>query len=303
MPDKHQGPYQLLKISGEDAASFLQGQLSNDIYLLDDSWQYSGVCNPKGRLLAILRLWQHQQVFFALVASDLADHIVQRLSIYVLRSKVVVETVEQASVYCFESADKLQQFDPLLNFPAARSGYFVSNRSADDGSTIFALGSIHGLLYICHRSVPAPQDQDQSVSRWQDSCIAAGVAEITRPTAEAFVPQMVNLDLIGGISFKKGCYTGQEIVARMHYLGNLKQRMLLCTVEGEARQPLAAGQKVYSDAKLNTHSGTLVSISRDGNYVLAVLRLAHLQQSLILENGQSLKVAAQQPYDIGTAAE
>ena len=278
----------LIKISGEDAASFLQGQLTNDVTLLENQWQFSGYCNPKGRLLALLRLCKQADDFYALIPSELIVPISQRLRMYVMRSKVVIEEVEFACVLGFQEISALREIDPLLA---------EQTDQAVPGSTLsqargFALIAERASIYIGLDPLNIETSDDYD---WQLENISAGIPEITAATSELFVPQMVNLDLLNGINFKKGCYTGQEIVARMHYLGKLKQRMFLCEVSGDFKTAAQPADKLFADSDSSKNTGTLVCISNSGNRALGVLRLSDADGSHYLANGQVLKPLAKQP--------
>jgi folate-binding protein YgfZ len=228
----------VLRFTGPDSLSFLQGQLSNDLNALSSSWHYSGYCNPKGRLLALFQVWRNEQIIYASIDSSLVDATIKRLRMFVMRSKVVIDELTQAR--CLGLTD------------------------IDNNSERFSVDineSIH-TLYLGTRALRIdlePSDQMPSADtidsqQWDLANIAEGEPTIDADNVEMFIPQMVNLDLLGGINFKKGCYTGQEIVARMHYLGKLKQRMFVCQLEGNA----SSGEKVISGDK---NAGNIVAAS------------------------------------------
>ena len=278
----------VLKFTGGDAAHFLQGQLSNDINNLNDHWYFSGYCNPKGRLLALLTLWKDNEDIYALVPSSIVAAIVKRLRMYVMRSNVVIDIIDNVAI----------------------SNNFESNLPR---FTYSAIDSKHRLSFGGRDLVVdlEPSQANNCVSnQWTCQNIADGLPEITNKTMELFVPQMVNLDLLGGINFKKGCYTGQEIVARMHYLGKLKQRMFVCTISIDQNEngdtsyadndACQAGDKVSSGDKAIGH---IVSVA--GDQVLAVLRVEALSNNatdLAIESlmGKKIRLSINntQPYSI-----
>jgi len=262
----------VLKFSGADTISFLQGQLTNDVNALGAEWQFSGYCNPKGRLLALFHLWRYNDDVYATVDSSLIEATAKRLRMYVMRSKVVIEELHQAS--CLYLIDPKNQTDRF-------------SMEVDGDKHTLEFGG-RSLLIDLSGSTGGASD-DVSASNWKLACISAGEPTINSLTVELFVPQMVNLDLLDGINFKKGCYSGQEIVARMHYLGKLKQRMYMCEIDGDA-QP---GEKISMRDK---NAGNIVAVS--GAAALAVIRREHLSEQLSTESGAQLSTLSQQPYSI-----
>ncbi|MBL4671636.1 MAG: folate-binding protein YgfZ [Arenicella sp.] len=270
----------VLKFSGADTLSFLQGQLSNDINALSSSWQYSGYCNPKGRLLALFQVWKNDQVVYATIDRTLVDATVKRLRMYIMRSKVVIDQLETARC------------------TGVIGDSSTSGSTLDKNTERFSVDikqSIH-TLYFGDRALLIELDPSDSASpeqadsqAWGLASIATGEPTIDVNNVEMFVPQMVNLDLLGGINFKKGCYTGQEIVARMHYLGKLKQRMFVCHLDGTA----ASGDKILAGEK---NAGNVVSVANGS--VLAVIRRELLDNKLPTESGAKLAPWATQPYSI-----
>jgi len=271
---------QAIRIHGEDAASFLQGQLTTDVTQVQNTWQLAGYCSPKGRLLAAMYLSQNQNGFLAVLHNSIAASVSQRLRMYVLRSKVVIEPVAASFHY-------------LSSF----SGKFAEI-GENNGCPVLSFGDFG--LRVAIQENPAGDNADAPLSQadldWELALIQAGIPSITSLTQELFVPQMVNLDALGGINFKKGCYTGQEIVARMHYLGKLKQRMFVCSVSGESGDEVAS-KIITQDGK---NAGTLASQIISGS-CLAVLRIEHCQSRLQLESGAPIQVNAEQPYSLKTS--
>ena len=269
------GQFSILRVSGEDAQSFLQNLLSNDIREVSAAHaQYSSFNSAKGRMLASFLIWRDGEDFLLQLPGTLSDAMRNKLSMYVMRAKVKITgddvialgiSGEQAHALLPETCNEL----PPMGAVHA------------DGLTAIRLGESRFLL--C--TAPA-----QAQTRWQtlsirampvgSSCwdwlnIRAGIPVILPQTQEQFVPQMVNFDLTGGINFKKGCYPGQEIVARMHYLGKLKRRMYLAHVESDtAPQP---GDELYSEDMQGQASGMIANAASapGGGYdVLAVVQIA-----------------------------
>lgn len=279
----------LIQISGEDASSFLQGQLTNDVDALDQNWQLTGYCNPKGRLLALMKLWRDSNGdFYALLENELCEPIIKRLRMYVMRSKVVIQKLDDRLILGFATIEDLNSAKPLLEqaLDPQKHNQLICSR-----------GEI--ALIINKRAIVINQDS-QSISdfneQWEQLNINEGLPSIWLSTSEMFVPQMINLDLMDAINFKKGCYTGQEIVARMHYLGKLKQRLFVCELETEPKN-IKAGDKIFiKDSDSNATVGNIVSALNDHTTCLAVLKLESSDQKLVLENQILLSKRKEQPY-------
>ncbi len=285
----------LLKFSGADTISFLQGQLTNDLNMLDGRWQFSGYCSPKGRLLALFQLWRENDDIYALIDSSLLESTVKRLRMYIMRSKVTIEVIEQASIR------------PIFNqeHPQFSITIEAQSRNLHHGTRTLKVS------FMTESTMPNATNEhsnnsalNQKDDAWALSCIEAGEPTINSNNVELFVPQMVNLDLLDGINFKKGCYTGQEIVARMHYLGKLKQRMFICDViHRDTPTPIAgeatpiAGEKVVSFVDgAERNAGNIVSTA--AGKALAVLRTEMVNSTLKSESGCELRVSQRQAYEI-----
>lgn len=302
----------LIKISGEDAETFLQGQLTSDVAKLSNSWQYAGYCNPKGRLLSLLQIWRQDESYYALISHDLFEATTKRLRMYVMRSKVSIEELNNYELIGVLRRDSLAQALASLDLTVGNGASEKIDLSEyQHGDLIqteqFSALVINDRVLIVHKvnSESATERNFEASSLWLAADIAEGLPQVGAATVEQFIPQMLNLDLLGGISFKKGCYTGQEIVARMHYLGKLKQRMFSCdisesvgteTINTRVTMP-EVGDKVYSDSALEKAIGTLVSVDPTNYQALAVLRLDSLDISLHLNTNYQLKLRPQQAYE------
>jgi len=266
----------VLAFSGPDAVSFLHGQLTSDVAgLAADHSQYSGYCTPKGRLLASFLLWRNGDEILLELPTELTAGIRKRISMYVLRSKVVITDATQrytrlglAGPGAAAAVEKITGVVPdAVHSVAQREGRVLLHLPGN---------RFEVLLPASEAATTHPVTTELSlktISYWNSLRIAAGIPVITPATQEEFVPQMVNFDLIGAVSFAKGCYPGQEIVARMHYLGRLKQRMYRVHIDAPARpQP---GDKVYGGAFGEQASGMIVNaepVAGGGFEALAVLQ-------------------------------
>jgi tRNA-modifying protein YgfZ len=236
----------LIAFQGDDTITFLQGQLTNDArQLAQQQAQYSGFCSPKGRLLGSFLLWQQAGSTYLQLAAELQAPLQKRLSMYILRSKVTARDaraewlrlgvaghnaagVVQALTGCTLDADmKMAEAGAVSVIRLANDRYQIVAPIADKADWLARI-ALHATAI--------------DLNQWQWLEIRAGIPTIVTATQEQFVPQMVNFDLTNSVNFQKGCYTGQEIVARTQYLGKLKRRMYL--VHSEAA--MAAGDEIYS---------------------------------------------------------
>ncbi len=278
----------LLRFSGADAQSFLQGQLSCDVAALNPLQATYGSYNtPKGRMLASFLLWRVGADYFMQLPRALCEPIRKRLAMYILRSKVQAADVSEAFVLFGVAGDGTAAALRAASLQIADASLILVETG---GALVLHLDA--GRCEIVAPAAHAPHIEEllkkeatpADVGFWDLATIRAGIPVITQPTQEEFVPQMANLDLIGGVSFSKGCYPGQEIVARMHYLGKLKQRMVLAHVESAA--PPRAGDKLYATETGEQSSGMVVNAAAapGGGFDL----LAVAQTSTFSTNGLHL---------------
>ncbi len=282
----------LIEFTGEDTQAFLQGQLTNDTKLITEtSSQLAGYCTAKGRLLATLLLWKSPEGICGQLHGGIAASVQKRLTMYVLRSKVkVIDATAKWARLGVAGKTSEAILGPLMgSLPQTPMATVQSN-----GAIVIRLhGAIPRFEIIATSDVIADLraklesncvKADATAWEWLD--IHAGVAQIGPGTQEEFVPQMVNLDLLDGINFKKGCYTGQEIVARTHYLGKVKRRTHLAHVDTSATP--AAGDKIYGEASAEP-IGMAVNVTPapgGGFDLLAELRLESVEAGEVRLAGQ-----------------
>ena len=217
----------LISIEGADAVSFLQGQLSADVTTLtNDYWARAAYCSSKGRMLASFIICRDEERFLAVLSADIADSIINRLRMFVLRAKVKLEKLNNALF--------IDNSDEIL--PATGDGVV----SRDSGFFVICGDSFR----FCPNSDNRDTSSTDNGNGWLHREILRGVPWISKETQEMFIPQFVNFDVLNGINFKKGCYVGQEIIARLHYLGGIKKRGMVLSGDGEAPQ---AGEKLSTD--------------------------------------------------------
>ena len=220
-----------LRVSGADSVSFLQGQLSNDVRLLtSERALLAGYHNPQGRVIALLRLLQIAGGdVLAILPRELVAPVMQRLGRFVLRSKVRLSDESGGwSIKGLIGPTNPGQPDPDAHLPDRVNG--VSRR--DGGLAVRIAQQPARWLLLSADSDPSRRPAAgvgtgalELGTLWERLAVAGGEPEIYRATTEAFVAQMLNLDALGAIAFDKGCYTGQEIIARAHYRGRVKRRM------------------------------------------------------------------------------
>ncbi len=249
----------LLSVSGDDAAAFLHAQLTNDVEALaPGAAQWNGWCSAKGRLLATFLLARTTDGFLLMLPAEIAAPIAKRLAMFVLRSKVKIADVSELYARIGIAGPGAA---PLVE---KHWGALPPSMAAveKDGAIAIGLGG-NRFVALVPRAGGSMQDlvvrarAGTEADEWERRSIRSGVPTIVAATQEAFVPQMANFELVGGVSFKKGCYPGQEIVARTQYRGILKKRMALVHVTGDERpQP---GQNVYSSAFGDQSAGIVVN--------------------------------------------
>ncbi|NIR32101.1 MAG: folate-binding protein YgfZ [Gammaproteobacteria bacterium] len=269
----HEG---LIAVRGADAPGFLQNLLTTDIPRVSEHRsQLSAWCTPKGRVLALFRVIYRDDAFYLQLPGDLLERTLSRLRMYVLRAKVGLE----------DASDELVRIGLSGSTVAAglRRALGACPERVDDvmQSGSLTLVRLPGPRPRLHALGPPEAVQPLWRALARDACpagpeawalldILAGVPTVTHGTADAFLPQMLNLQALGGVSFTKGCYPGQEIVARTHHLGTLKRRLYLARAETDvAPEP---GDPVYARGAEGT-AGTVVNAQRhaSGGVVLLVV--------------------------------
>lgn len=278
----------VIAFRGEDTASFLQGQLTNDIRgLRADAAQWNAYCSPKGRLLGNFLAWRQGEDYCLQLSGDILPSVQKRLSMFIMRAKVQARDASDETVRLVVAGR--QALAAVTAAMGAAPGAPMSSTACDAGQVI-RVGADKFVLSI---------SPEHATTVWQTLCqsatpvgapvwdwlrLNAGVPMIVAATQEQFVPQMVNLEVIGGVSFQKGCYPGQEIVARSQYLGKLKRRMFLAHVDAEA----APGDNLYSADFEGQATGTIVNAAPAPAGGFDVLAVAQVESA----NTQTLHLKA-----------
>ena len=278
----------LLAVRGVDASKFLQGQLTCNLNYLDEQTSSLGArCTAKGRMLSSFRIVPQGDGYLLAMAAELLEAQMAELQKFAVFSKVKL-TDESALWARFG----LSHADPLLNeiglaLPAdansvARHGEAMAIRRADGCAELW----ISSTQAEETRTLLAVKLSEAPLNDWLLGQIRAGIGQVFSPTRELFIPQMINLQALGGVSFKKGCYTGQEIVARMQYLGKLKRRLYRLSLPGSELPAIAS--EVFSPVHASAVGEVVLAATADG----AVELLAVLQQDAVSDGRLSLQSAA-----------
>ena len=283
----------VLKITGDDAPSFLQNLLTNDVDAIAiQQSQLSGLCNAKGRLIASFLLIRHQtHCYYMMLPSTMCQPLQQRLAMYVLRAKVTINNISDATA-CIGLYQKRSDSLSKLSFPDKDYQCNIHQEA-----TIIKLPDkqIRYVVIQPHAQVNNFLKQLDSCwqpahdSIWQQLDIKAGLPMIYPASSEKFTPQQVNFDLIDGVSFSKGCYPGQEVVARLHYLGKESRRMFIAKANSPDVVDIASN---VTDAAGNV-VGHVVAIARKGKdalMLLVSLRLANLNTTLFVNQDIPINV-------------
>ncbi len=278
----------VLQFQGADAVSFLHAQLSNDLeHLAADRACIAAYCTAKGRSLATMVLWREaDDTVFALVRRDLSEALIKRLRMFVLRSKVII-SVTDLHVYGVGEASP------------AKPVWELQRDGAD--TLIQAPGELQGLSRHWRVTAEPNTHAQASEGRWESADILAGLPWIGASTQDLFIPQTLNLDLIGGINFQKGCYPGQEVVARSHYRGTIKRRMMAArTASLDTAPQTQEAADVFLKSKTDANAERIAAAriinqawlaEQQCLYVLMEVVLSDLEQGQFqLEQGQTLEI-------------
>jgi folate-binding protein YgfZ len=271
----------MLSCTGDDAREFLHAQLTNDFSALAaDRARYAGWCSAKGRLLANFLVVPQAQGFLLQLSRDLAPAVAKRLSMFVLRAKVKVTDASnewtQFGLWGTGAAERLA----ALGMPVPTGDLVVA---PDADAVVVRITQQHFVLLVkAAQRDRVPGNSDEGA--WALEEIRAGRPLVVQATQDLFVPQMVNLERLGAVDFKKGCYPGQEIVARTQYRGVLKRRMVRARVAAAA----APGNDLYADDLPGQASGTVVNAApapEGGSELLAVVQISSLENAAAIRFG------------------
>lgn len=253
----------LLNLSGKDVQSFLQGQFSNDIDALEkDAVQLNAYCQHQGKIIALVWVIKKEADFYLSFPRDLAEIVVKRLTMFKMMSDVTITNVTTEIFQLGISVGDRQGLSPF---------------KLNAHQSIALVDDISGINF-------------SNSEIWEQACIENGLPEVYLNTSEQFVPQLLNLDIDEvGVSFTKGCYPGQEVVARLHYLGKSKRRLRTFECEGDI---------VVGDELIATHSTSSKASGMVVRHVkletkslcLATIEIAHEDGEITLNNTRKTKL-------------
>ncbi len=207
----------LISFSGNDAEAFLQGQTTCDVASLKSGNSVFGaLCNPKGRAISLFHLFKVDDIIYMSINTELTETIIKRLKMFVFRSDVHI--TDQSNNYVTLGTESHAQESALLSLKP----FAIYKLNADIELTHIILNANTYQQAITKNDLSL----EQNLTGWHELNTAECFPEVTADTSELFIPQMLNLDLLDGINFQKGCYTGQEVIARLHYKGSVKKRLV-----------------------------------------------------------------------------
>ena len=267
----------VIRVEGDDATTFLHSLFTNDVQSLAPlTGQLTGFCSPKGRLLALFYLIKREKDILLILPEEIMASTLQRLSMFKLRSKVSLTCADDlvvsgcySSTPLFENGTSIWQAlekenHLLIRFPGRDFRYLVVSDSSEDVIETESIGN---------------------AELWTQLDIESGLPLIYLNSKEQFTPQQINLDMIGGVSFKKGCYPGQEVVARLHYLGTPKRRMFKAVID-TTTPPLPNTEVNNSNGEVIGHV-VLATAGKTDSPVLLSMKLADVKQTALI-NGQTV---------------
>jgi len=301
--------YGLIRAFGEEATDFLQNQFCNDVRNVSKTQsQLNAYCNPKGRVLAFFRLFQIEDQYYLRLPQALLADTQNRLQMFVMMSKVTLEDASDELLRIgYSGPDADQKLGKIIDsVPTEVDTITQTNdvtvvRVSNTPPRFELYGEVDTIKTIWGKL--ATDAKPVGSGSWDLLDIKDAIPEVVPETKEAFVPQMINLEGINALSFKKGCYPGQEIVARMHYLGKLKRHMFLVHVNEDTKP--APGDSLFAEGSESAQgAGKIVraeSNPNGGTDLLAVIELASKEKgSLHLESAQGPVLNLQPlPYKFG----
>lgn len=294
--------FAMLAVEGDDRHVFLHGQFINDLNLIDKpAAQLSAWCNPKGQLITNFLVINTGTSYLLIFKQELKEFVQKRLTMFVMRSNVTITDISDTSpLLGLDNISDLSLLDK--NIPTVSGAVYAFDGLIiichPDGSGRYLLtGSVDAL--INKLNVLKNQFMMTGSTIWNLLDILAGLPWITSATQEQFLPQLLNLDALKGLSYKKGCYPGQEVIARLHFRGEVKKRLKLISTD----QRLSTGDSLYLEQSENK-VGTVINSGThpDGLcYALAVIALDKINEKLFADTQCHHEVSLLElPYAIDT---
>ena len=284
----------LIKVYGEDAESFLQNQLTNDVRnvsekdVAETSHQTTAWCSPKGRIIATFTLFKRDDAYFLSLSQDLLEYVMKKLSMYVMMSKVTIEDATQSLTHFGISGSAKGIEDALQD----SSKNLTVLKIAGTVPRFEVFGEVSDTKALQDNISPAPENY------WDYLNILAGLPTISQASSEAWIPQMVNFIAVDGVDFKKGCYPGQEVVARLNYLGKTKRRMYHVQINTDTLPDI--GASIASDEDQDAGKILNAVINPVGTVeALVVMKIAEAENTLTF--GENKVSVLELPYLVDDA--
>jgi folate-binding protein YgfZ len=273
---KHLDHFSIISISGADSTEFIQGQMTQDISAIgDDEARMTAILNPQGRVMSTALIMHWDDSIILVLNKDTVDDLIVWLSRFILRSKVTVSRLE-AHIYGLNQNLANIESDSL---DLEKEIFCLRSIETDAERTLLITKSLHDFSKSSITTM--------SSRNWQLADIQAGIPIIYKENIAKFIPQMVNLDLINGISFNKGCYTGQEIVARVQHRGKIKRRMFHISTQQSNTEIRPGTPVLLGDSEV----GTIIQSEQYKNQIhsLAVIKNDASNKKLLV-NGSATKM-------------
>ena len=264
----------IIRVTGADAASFLQGQLTNDVALLPmNESRLAAFCSAKGRMQASFTIYKRPAIdatqttpdIYMVCSRDILAATLKRLSMFVMRAKAkLTDVTDEYNIFGLTGNTINLIATEAINTPATVIFYAF---------TVIALHPALGqtrALCITPVGDTAPAGEILSAELWNLGEVHAGIATITAPIVEAFVPQMLNYESVGGVNFKKGCYPGQEVVARSQFRGTLKRRAYVVQIDATNSQPFVS-QEIFHESDAEQPCGMVAQVAANPNGVYSAI--------------------------------
>lgn len=274
----------IARVSGDDAQNFLQGQLSNDITHLsaDSAHQMSAYCNPKGRMLALFHMLYIDGDYLLVAPHTILDKVLPRLKMFVMRSAVEIMPLDRVVLTGLLAPGITEERITEIN----ASGTHVVRHIND-----------HDRYFLLHNE--KIDNGLQSGTEWNRLDIEQNLPQIFIESYEDLIPQSVNLDIVGGVNFKKGCFPGQEIIARVKYRGKPKSRMIGVKLSGN--ESVEVGAPIYIEER-DRSAGAVINIAHEGEIVLLSINVPATyinEGSIYLDEDKTIKLERiSSPYEI-----
>jgi folate-binding protein YgfZ len=269
-----------IEVTGENAEEFLHGQFTSDINSLNqDNFQFSAWCNAKGQVLTNFFIFRYKTGFLLLVPTNLCEKFISRLKMYILRSDVIVNNKSNDLIWIGISLNGSNDLiNNIIKEIPANEGALINTenytclRVFDSKSRFILIGETDAITKIWQQLTASMTPV--GTHQWQLLDILAGLPWLNESCIEKFIPQYLNLDILNGVSFEKGCYPGQEVIARLQYRGEIKRRLFLASIQQEI-VPLVGADLYLSEN--NRSIGKIINVQTHPELGFVLLAVAEIE--------------------------